>query len=99
MYDGGRRTLCSGCRGRVAIVGRSVCGRCMRSGVGRMGPGWREVRAQVLAEETECWICGGEDLDDGDHWSVDHVRERRHGGDNSRANLRRAHLSCNASRR
>ena len=57
----------------------------------------RRMRAQVLAQEHHCWICGKPGSND-DPLTYDHVIARTDGGDNSRANARAAHASCNSRR-
>lgn len=68
------------------------------------GSAWAALRAQVIAEETHCWLCHHE-VDPHTPWpdpmspTVDHVTPRSRGGDpHARDNLRLAHLHCNASR-
>jgi 5-methylcytosine-specific restriction endonuclease McrA len=75
-----------------------------RERAGRSGHQWRKLRAQVLAEETHCWLCWVEvdkslhHLDPGAP-QVDHVVAIHAGGDpEDRANLRLAHKRCNQSR-
>jgi 5-methylcytosine-specific restriction endonuclease McrA len=67
------------------------------------GREWEAVRAQVLAEESVCHICGREvdkrlSGDDPLGPTVDHVRRLADSGTNERANLRLAHRRCNSSR-
>lgn len=68
-------------------------------------PKWRKVRAQVLREESSCWLCGlpiDFDAAPRSSWapSVDHVVPRSKGGDPyDRANLRACHVGCNSGRR
>jgi 5-methylcytosine-specific restriction endonuclease McrA len=57
----------------------------------------RRVRAQVLAEETRCWLCGDPGSTE-DPLTLDHVVPRALGGPTTRANGRAAHLSCNLKR-
>lgn len=57
----------------------------------------RRVRAQVLAEESLCWLCGKPGTAD-DPLTFDHVIPRAFGGATTRANARAAHASCNSSR-
>ena len=57
----------------------------------------RRMRAQVLAEEHLCWICG-KPAQPNDPLTYDHLLSRADGGDNSRANARAAHGSCNSRR-
>jgi hypothetical protein len=65
--------------------------------------GYRRARAQVIREETDCWICG-EPVDPTLRWpdprspSADHVTRREDGGSNDRSNLRLSHLGCNSGR-
>jgi hypothetical protein len=61
------------------------------------GRSYRQARAQVLAEETACWICGLP-AKPGDQLVCDHVLPRALGGPSTRANLRAAHRSCNGRR-
>lgn len=71
---------------------------------GRTGRPWRRIRADVLATEDHCWICGhAVDLTlPGTHPygpTADHVIPLSHGGDpRDRSNLRLAHLRCNGGR-
>lgn len=53
------------------------------------------VRAQVLAEEKTCAICGKAGTKK-DPLTFDHIIPRAHGGLTTRANARAAHLSCNS---
>lgn len=71
---------------------------------GRRGYRWRKLRAQVLTEETTCWLCG-DPVDKtlpGTHprgGVADHVLPLSKGGPPmDRANLRLAHNQCNARR-
>ena len=71
---------------------------------GRGGRPWQRLRAQVLAEETYCWLCGrpvDKNLP-GSHQlgpNVDHVRPLAHNGAPlDRANVRLAHRRCNLAR-
>lgn len=57
----------------------------------------RLVRAQVLAEETLCWLCGEEGTEE-DPLTLDHVIARSLGGETTRRNGRAAHGSCNSRR-
>lgn len=57
----------------------------------------RRLRAQVLAEERLCWICGGPGTPD-DPLTLDHVIARANGGTHVRPNGRAAHRSCNSAR-
>ena len=50
------------------------------------------MRKRVMAEERNCWRCGGAGLLDD---QADHVRPRARGGTNERSNYRRAHRRCN----
>lgn len=71
----------------------------------RYGHRWRQLRAQVIAEETHCWLCKQPVRKDIPYPhplspSVDHVAEA---ADNprlfhARSNLRLTHLRCNLSR-
>jgi len=78
--------------------------RTPASYAGRAGRPWREVCARVYTEETHCWLCG--DLVDptlpARHpraRSADHLVQLQHGGHPTRrANLRLAHVGCNAAR-
>jgi 5-methylcytosine-specific restriction endonuclease McrA len=71
---------------------------------GRVGRPWREVSAQVYAEETHCWLCGRyvDQRLDPRHprsRSADHLRQLQHGGvPTDRANLRLACRGCNSGR-
>lgn len=68
---------------------------------GRAGTAWNKLRAQVFAEEAECWWCNqyvDQDLPRTHPMSrtVDHVVELWQGGDPvDRANCRLAHRRCN----
>jgi 5-methylcytosine-specific restriction protein A len=59
------------------------------------GSPWRKVRAQVLAEERYCGICGrlGEPDD-----VVDHIIPKGQGGTDARHNLRRVHRRCHSAK-
>lgn len=65
---------------------------------------WKRLRAQVLREETHCWLCGKPiDFDAPPRStyspSVDHVIPRNKGGDPlDRANCRAAHYGHNSAR-
>jgi 5-methylcytosine-specific restriction endonuclease McrA len=70
-------------------------------GEGRTDRQWRKIRAQVLAEESVCWLCGNwiDQRLSGRHPlgpTVDHVDFNRRNC--ARWNLRAAHHSCNSSR-
>lgn len=55
----------------------------------------RATYREVLAEPS-CHLCGGTTLQlEGEGWAVDHLVPRAMGGDHSRANLRKAHSTCN----
>lgn len=88
---------------RVAMTRCLVCGartsgsRCPAHRLPPRGRRHRRVRAQVLAEETTCWICGEPARHD-DPLTLDHLVPRAHGGPTTRANARAAHRSCNVSR-
>lgn len=89
---------------------RAVAARCwvvmaMAYSKGRAGTAWWRVQAQVFAEETHCWLCGGwvdQALDGRTHpmaRTVDHVRELWQGGDPlDRSNCRLAHRRCNSAK-
>jgi 5-methylcytosine-specific restriction endonuclease McrA len=69
----------------------------------RRAAGWyeasyRRLRAQVLAEETTCWLCGDPPTGDDDPLVCDHVTPLSQGGTNVRENLHAAHKSCNGTR-
>lgn len=72
---------------------------------GRVGARWRKLRAQVLAEETHCWLCGEEvdvSLPAGFPGSpeADHVVPVGAGGaQEDRDNLRLSHRACNRRRK
>lgn len=57
----------------------------------------KRMRAIVLADESHCWICG-KPAHPNDPLTYDHVAPRKDGVDNSRANSRAAHASCNYRR-
>jgi 5-methylcytosine-specific restriction endonuclease McrA len=64
---------------------------------------YRRLRAQVIREESHCWLCGGlvdKSLKGPDPKSpsADHVVRLEDGGDNIRSNLRLSHLGCNSGR-
>ncbi len=94
-------------RGRIV----RACGGCGRVSVGKLCPScaagmvanprqtaeFKLNRLRVLAEETVCWICGGQGTVD-DPLSPDHLVSVAAGGSNRRDNLASAHLSCNKSR-
>lgn len=68
------------------------------------GAGWARLRAQVLAEEPDCWICGDE-IDPTVKWPAamcgtgDHVIPLEAGGAHlDRKNVRAAHKVCNQRR-
>jgi 5-methylcytosine-specific restriction endonuclease McrA len=69
---------------------------------GRSGRPWRRVRAQVLADNPTCWLCGHPiDLTlPATHTmspTVDHVTALAAGGqERDPANLRPAHRRCNS---
>ena len=71
--------------------------RCPLHRLPSRGRQHRRVRAQVLAEENTCWICGGEGTED-DPLTLDHVIPRAVGGPTTRENGRAAHASCNYRR-
>jgi hypothetical protein len=64
---------------------------------------WARIRAQVLTEESDCWVCGKQidfEARAPDPWSptVDHVVPVSRGGGDERSNLRAAHWTCNVRR-
>ena len=66
--------------------------------------GWKKLRAQVLAEEPDCWICT-DPIDPERRWphpmsgTGDHVVPLEDGGAIlDRANVRAAHRMCNQRR-
>lgn len=68
------------------------------------GAAWNRLRAQVIAEERDCWLCGAE-VDKTLPWtdrmsaSVDHVQPISLGGQAlARWNCRLAHIKCNQKR-
>lgn len=75
-----------------------------RNPVNANGHRRRQVRAQVLREETECWICGkpvDKTLKTPHPWSpeVDEIVPRAFGGSPiDRRNCRLAHRICNQRR-
>lgn len=84
---------------------RSATGRHHNPGnmPGRHGQAWRKLRAQVIAEETDCFRCGAE-VDKSLKWpdsnspSADHVKDIRDGGAPlDRDNIRLAHFGCNSA--
>ena len=84
---------------RMCVVcGRKTkTGRCPEHQLPPRGRPHRRVRAQVLAEESICWLCGKPGTVD-DPLTLDHVVPRAHGGPTARANCRAAHSSCNKRR-
>lgn len=64
---------------------------------------YRRNRASVLKGSPICWLCG-QPIDTKITWpdpmspSTDHVQAVDNGGNDSRANLRAAHLGCNSRR-
>lgn len=61
------------------------------------------MRAQVAAEESACWLCGGLidfTLPAFHDWAfeIDHVHPLSLGGSNTRDNFRAAHRICNLRR-
>ncbi|MEU3281787.1 HNH endonuclease signature motif containing protein [Streptomyces antibioticus] len=77
----------------------------MAYSIGRSGPAWLRVQAQVYTEETHCWVCGtyvDQTLPGRTHpmgRTVDHIRELWQGGDPlDRTNLRLAHRRCNSAK-
>ena len=58
---------------------------------------YQRLRAQVIAEETHCWLCLGTDFSS-DPPTADHVLPLVDGGPTVRGNLRLAHYSCNSRR-
>lgn len=71
---------------------------------GRAGTAWNKLRAQVFAEESNCWICAqyvDQDLPRTHPMSrtVDHIMQLSHGGPPlDRQNCRLAHRRCNGRR-
>ena len=64
---------------------------------------WQRARAEVIASESVCWICGASDFVRTSRHrrsaSVDHVIALAVGGSLlERSNLRLAHLGCNSAR-
>lgn len=71
---------------------------------GGMPSGWPKLRAQVLAEEPDCWICA-QPIDPKVYWPApmagtgDHVVPLEAGGAPlDRENVRAAHFRCNQRR-
>lgn len=69
----------------------------------RLGHHHHTIRAQVIAEESHCGICGlpVDKTLPGTHPdgpTVDHIIRRRDGGPNARSNYRLAHQRCNSQR-
>jgi 5-methylcytosine-specific restriction endonuclease McrA len=96
------RRPCPGCKVVLIASPATRCSTCMRAKAAARGTtterglGWtyQKKRARILARDGYvCWLCGQPDAD-----SVDHVVPRVHGGDDTDANLRAAHLRCNSSR-
>ena len=85
-----RRGLCPACRREHERARGSSTQR-------GLGADHRRVRAQVLREETTCWICGRPGSP-GDPLTADHIDARADGGTNTRENMRAAHASCNSRR-
>jgi 5-methylcytosine-specific restriction protein A len=92
-------TVCAvpSCAQRATHRGRCPAhARALRKARDRPGSttAWRALRAQVLARDHYvCWICGRPGAD-----SADHLVRVADGGGDELANLRAAHLSCNARR-
>jgi hypothetical protein len=114
-----RSVRCAYCRAsfetrhRVKLFCSSTCQRRANwkrkqtkkpPGPGRTGYRWRKLRAEVLAEEPDCWICGwriNPAVPNPEYLSpsVDHVVPLVEGGHpTDRSNLRAAHLGCNRER-
>jgi len=83
-------------RGCSTLVpaGTARCGLHARPG---RGQAHRLARAQTLAEEQVCWLCG-QPARPTDPLTADHVVPRANGGPDARWNYRAAHLSCNRRR-
>jgi len=69
----------------------------------RQSAAWRKLAAQVLREESECWLCGHPidvNAPPRSRWSgsVDHVIPLKLGGASARHNTRAAHYGCNSSK-
>lgn len=64
---------------------------------------WKKLRAQVIREESVCWLCN-EPVDKEIKWPdkscavVDHIIPYVSGGTDSRDNVALAHNSCNLSK-
>jgi 5-methylcytosine-specific restriction protein A len=92
-------TVCAvpGCPATATYRGRCAAhARALRTARDRPGSttAWRALRAEVLRRDGyRCWLCGGLGAD-----SADHLVRVADGGGDSLANLRAAHLSCNARR-
>ena len=67
---------------------------------------YQRAKAQMLAEESVCWICENPPWPDDinpatgayDPITADHIVEVAAGGSSHRDNLRMAHRSCNSRR-
>jgi 5-methylcytosine-specific restriction endonuclease McrA len=58
---------------------------------------YQTARAQTLAEERTCWLCGEAGTPD-DPLTADHLVAVTDNGTSQRMNLRAAHRSCNGRR-
>lgn len=86
---------CTVC-GRKTQVG-SRCEVHPRRDEKRQSPAYRKARAQTLEEEYVCWLCLGPPTED-DPLTADHIVSVDEGGQDTRANMHAAHLSCNSRR-
>jgi 5-methylcytosine-specific restriction protein A len=80
-----------GCSGKTLEDSR--CRRHARVWVGgrpssAYGSGWSRLRAQVLAEEPQCRLCGAPSTE------VDHIRAKAFGGTDDRSNLQALDTAC-----
>ncbi|WP_410657846.1 HNH endonuclease [Amycolatopsis sp. lyj-112] len=103
MVNVGKRFCAGGCRRVLATAGR--CPECKRAKQQQQdqargtstqrGYGYDHVlaRAELLADEPVCWICGLPGAD-----TADHLRPRSRGGRSEIDNYLPAHKRCNSSR-
>lgn len=90
--DGRARAKAYYWQDRVAGVARAANNKARRLGVaGRLTADG--IRARFAYFADNCWVCGLPGAD-----SIDHVKPLNKGGLNIHANIRPAHLGCNAAR-
>jgi 5-methylcytosine-specific restriction endonuclease McrA len=71
--------------------------RCERCAISPRGHAHASARAQTLAEEFTCAVCGKPGTPS-DPLVGGHIHARALGGPDTRANMRAEHASCNAKR-